>query len=86
MAMLGYIWITALMLLPVVQPDPEWPRFWTLRPMLTTPLVTGLGALVLYRVRNKYQDNRWVSVLTWLLLIPLFWIATILGFDGTLWN
>ena len=86
MGILGYIWITSLLLVPIVTPDPDWPRFWTLRPMIVTPLIVGVGAAVIHNIRKRHDQTMWINIFTWLLLLPLFWIATVLGLDGTLWN
>ncbi len=84
---LGFI---ALFISGVDQPNPEWGRFWMLRPLIVTPVVSGIGGIALLLPDILGLKTPWKRILGifggLLLFIIALWMGIILGLDGTLWN
>lgn len=82
--------LISVFLLGVNNPDPSWPHYWMVRPLIIVTMAGGMGAgfmYVMYAIRKKYDWNR-VVVFTFSLLafVVALWLGTVLGLNGTLWN
>ena len=71
-------------------PNPEWGRFWWIRPIITVPLAGAMGGAFNYFVSQQPISKRWVKILAGLLSLFVFlvglWLGIVLGLDGTYWN
>lgn len=85
----AFVWI-ALFLLSVKHPNPEWPRFWYVRPLLIVPFSGAMGGLFYYVMEHFRYMHHWkkivANVVSILVYIIGVWMGTVLGLDGTLWN
>jgi hypothetical protein len=79
-----------LFLAGVDEPDPAWPRFWMLRPLLIVPMAGAAGGAFFALLRPWHARGGWITVLAYVLSLLVFiiglWLGTVLGLDGTLWN
>ena len=74
----------------VDDPNPEWGKFWMIRPLIITPLAGAAGGAVYYfldTLRYKGNLNGTVAVvLSVMIYIIGLWLGIVLGLDGTMWN
>lgn len=86
---IGLIMICA-MVFSVNDPDPAWGVYWKIRPMIVTPVITAFGACSFFLKNIVHPKEASMKLLIFILsllgFIMSFWIGTILGLDGTLWN
>ncbi|WP_297333390.1 potassium transporter KefB [Flavobacterium sp.] len=82
--------VIAFFILSVNIPNPEWGRYWRVKPLLLTPFIGAFGGMVMYyctRLAAFLQINK---VAGFLLSMPVYlvilWIGIVLGLNGTLWN
>jgi len=82
--------LISLMVFSVDEPNPEWGRFWMIRPLIITPLAAAFGALSFFLkdfVRPESDLMRLVVILLSIFaFIIALWMGSVLGLDGTLWN
>jgi len=82
--------LISLLVFSVDEPNPEWGKFWMIRPLIITPIVAAFGFLSFYLkdfVRPQSDLMRLVVILISILaFIIALWMGTVLGLDGTLWN
>lgn len=74
----------------VDNPNPEWGKYWRIRPLVITP-IAGAGAGLFYHLMGYMRNQSgWASVAGWILSIlgcfVALWLGTVLGLDGTMWN
>lgn len=88
--MIGYVLITLFLLVPGVTTDPDWPRFWTVRPLIMVPLAGAAGGAFYHFLQVLGNKKGWnkilLSIVGLLVFIIGLWMGTILGLDGTLWD
>ncbi len=74
----------------VKHPNPSWPAYWMVRPLVLVPVAGALGGGFVYVVRQWGQQETWKKVVATLIgvfgYLVAVWIGTIVGLDGTLWN
>ncbi len=79
-----------LLLLSVDEPNPAWPEYWMVRPLIVVPIAGAMGGLFYYLMDHLRYEGGWKKVLAILLSVIVYcfilWIGTILGLDGTLWD
>jgi hypothetical protein len=80
----------SLLLLSVDHPNPAWPKFWMIRPLIIVPLAGAVGGAFSYYMEQFRVQGGWkaaaaivVSVLVYFIGL---WLGIVLGLDGTLWN
>ncbi|WP_019990717.1 hypothetical protein [Rudanella lutea] len=88
-AALGLVLISVF-LLTADEPDPNWPQYWMVRPLLIVPMAGGLAGGINYAldfVRVQGEKQKIVANIASILihLIGLF-MGFVLGLDGTMWN
>lgn len=69
--------------------NPEWGKFWMIRPLIITPLAGAMGG-AFYSFMD-YQSSRGFNrtIAIFLSLVVYFiglWLGTVLGLAGTMWN
>lgn len=73
----------------VDNPNPEWGKFWRVRPLIITPLAGAMGGA--FYAFMDYQSSRGFNrILAILLSIVVYvvglWLGIVLGLAGTMWN
>lgn len=88
-AVIGLI-VISFFIFSVDQPNPEWGKFWRVRPLIITPLAAAFGILSFY-LKDLLQPKTTVLVIvvyviSTLAFIVALWLGIVLGLDGTMWN
>ena len=73
----------------VDNPNPEWPKYWFIRPLIITPLGGAVGGA--FYAFMDYQSsrgfNRTVAILLSIVVYVIgLWMGTVLGLAGTMWD
>lgn len=70
--------------------DPDWPRFWMIRPLVIVPLAGALGGVFYYNMDHLRDQGgsrkALANVLSLLVYLVVLWLGTVLGLDGTWWD
>jgi uncharacterized integral membrane protein len=79
-----------LLLLQVRNPDPAWPKFWMIRPLIVVSCGGAMGGVVFYMMDQLRQQGGGkkilANILSLLLFVFILWLSFIFGLDGTLWD
>ncbi len=73
------------------EPNPEWPKFWMLRPLIVVPFAGAMGGLC-YHLIDYFLGKKggWKKVVAIILSVIVYifglWMGTVLGLVGTMWN
>lgn len=69
--------------------DPNWGKYWMVRPLVIVPLAGAAGGGFIYFMYSRFQGG-WAKILLTLLgiigFIIALWLGTVIGLDGTYWN
>lgn len=82
--------LISLFLFSVDNPNPEWPKFWMLKPLVIVPVAGAMGGVFYYFMDHLRFQGGWIKVLS--IFMRLFgyvialWLGTVLGLSGTLWD
>lgn len=82
--------LISLFVFGVDNPNPEWGKFWIIRPLIVVPLAGAMGGLCNYflvHFHHRFGINKTVAVIVsgFVFIIGL-WLGIVLGLDGTLWD
>ena len=84
------LFIISFFVFQVDEPDPDWGKFWMIRPLIITPLAGAFGILAFYLKQYvRPKSDLWkfiVLIVSFIAFIIALWLGTVLGLDGTLWN
>lgn len=79
-----------LFLAGVDDPNPDWPKFWMVRPLVVVPIAGAMGGVFYYFMDFMRNQGLWskifANVICILGYLVAIWLGTVLGLDGTLWN
>lgn len=69
--------------------NPEWGKFWMIRPLIVTPLAGAMGGAFYYFM--DYQSSRGFNrtlaiILSIVVFIIGLWLGIVLGLAGTMWD
>ena len=82
--------VISLFIFPANGGNPEWGRFWMIKPLLITPFSGAMGGLVSYFMAQLAEINRWNKVLVTICSAIIFiiglWMGIVLGLNGTMWD
>ena len=82
--------LISLFLFQVKNPNPAWPTYWMVKPLIMVPLAGAAGGAFTYFLDNLRSKGGWKTAAAILSSIIGFifalWIGTVLGLNGTLWN
>lgn len=82
--------IISLFIFTIEDPNPEWGKYWRIKPIIITPLVAAFGFLSFYLkvYINPKSDAGKIVVffMSVIAFIVALWLGTVLGLNGTLWN
>ncbi|WP_242919796.1 potassium transporter KefB [Pontibacter liquoris] len=88
-ATVGLILI-AFFLIGAGAPDPAWPSFWMVKPLLMVPAAGALGGLFFYNMDPLRAQGGGRTVVAYILSLLVFlvvlWLGTVLGLNGTMWD
>ncbi|MBD2700196.1 potassium transporter KefB [Spirosoma sp. BT702] len=74
----------------VNHPNPDWPKFWMVRPLIIVPLAGACGGAFYYFTNYLPFQKGWkkiaINVLSLFVFLIGLWMGIVLGLDGTLWN
>ncbi len=88
-ALIALIVISAF-LFSVGESNPEWGKYWMIRPLIIVPLAGAMGGAFFYFMGYLFQKDSWSKALAVVLGIIGYviglWLGTVLGLDGTYWN
>jgi hypothetical protein len=70
-------------------PNPEWGKYWMIRPLLVTPLAGAVGGA--FYAFMDYQSsrgfNRTAAILLSIVVYVIgLWLGIVLGLAGTMWD
>ncbi|WP_461127488.1 potassium transporter KefB [Spirosoma aerophilum] len=82
--------LIVLFLLPVKNPNPNWPKLWMLKPLIVVPLAGAAGGVFFYFMDQLRYQGSWLkalaNILSLLVYIIGLWLGAVLGLNGTLWD
>lgn len=88
-AAIGFVLI-ALFLFSVNNPNPTWPKYWMLRPLVVVPFAGAMAGVFYYLIDFLRIQGGWkkwsANGISFLVLLIGLWMGFVLGLDGTLWN
>ncbi len=79
----------SVFLLGVDEPNPAWPKFWMVRPLLIVTLAGATGGLIYYVMNHVFYygwKKAFAVVISLIVYIIGLWIGFVLGLVGTLWD
>lgn len=82
--------LIALFLLPIQNPNPEWGKFWLVKPFILVSLAGATGGAVYFFIGKLSAQQGWPKIVATIISILIYligiWMGTVIGLDGTLWN
>jgi hypothetical protein len=82
--------LICIFLAGVQHPNPEWPTFWYIRPLIIVPLAGAAGGACYYFIDRLRSQGGWQKIVTGIVSLLVYviglWLGTILGLAGTLWD
>jgi hypothetical protein len=88
-ASIGLVLIAAF-LFSAGEPNPAWPTFWMIKPLIMVPLAGSCGGLFYHLMDPIRNKGGWKKILinafSVLVYIIGLWLGTVLGLNGTMWN
>lgn len=70
--------------------NPEWPKFWMVKPLILTPIVTSFGGALYYYLDQLRSSGPVMNVVATILgllgYVFFLWMGFVLGLNGTFWN
>jgi hypothetical protein len=84
------LFIISFFVLSVDDPDPDWGKYWMIRPLVITPLAAAFGMLSFFLKDFIHPRGKFLTILVFSLSLVVFvialWLGFVLGLDGTLWD
>jgi hypothetical protein len=81
------LFLVILFLVGAGEPDPNWPRFWMLKPLVIVPLAGAMGGFCSYVLDRMLPGKKIIAVILGLVVYIIgFYMGFVLGMDGTYWN
>jgi hypothetical protein len=82
--------LIVLFLLAAGEPNPDWPKFWMIRPLVIVPAAGAAGGVFFYFMDSLRYQGGWKKILANIASLVVYfiglWLGTVLGLDGTMWN
>jgi hypothetical protein len=82
--------LMSLFLFNVREPNPEWGKYWMIRPLLMLTFAGAMGGLCYHYISN-FRALVGISkpvalIVSFIIFIVGLWMGFVLGLNGTLWN
>jgi hypothetical protein len=72
------------------EPNPEWGKYWMIRPLIITPPAGAMGGLcnyLLVHFHDKVGIHKAIAMsLSVIVFLVGLWMGIVLGLDGTMWD
>ena len=82
--------LISLFLLGAGEPEPEWPKFWMIKPLLIVTSAGALGGLFVYNMDPLRALGGWrkifAVIISLLVYLVVLWLSAALGLNGTMWD
>lgn len=82
--------VMILFLSGVDNPNPAWPKYWQVRPLIVMPLAGAAGGAFFYIMRSRGYTSGWQKIVAMFVSLLVYviglWLGSVVGLDGTLWN
>jgi hypothetical protein len=82
--------VILIFILPVKNTNPDWGKFWMIRPLIITPLAGAMGGLFYSFMDALRHKGGFKKILANIISLMIFliglWMGIVLGLDGTLWD
>jgi hypothetical protein len=82
--------LISVFLLKAGSPNPAWPKFWMIRPLLVVPAAGAAGGIFYYFMDHLRYQGGWKKVVANVLSLVVYiiglWLGTVLGLAGTMWD
>lgn len=79
-----------IFLLSAGEPDPDWPQYWIVKPLLVVPVAGAIGGVFYFFMDHLRAKSGWLKALGALLSIAgyfvVLWLGTVEGLNGTMWD
>lgn len=86
---IGLALITAFLIM-AGDGNPEWGKFWRIRPLVVVPIAGAMGAIAHFVLDPLRDLSFWgklvANALSLVIYIIALWLGTVLGLDGTMWD
>ena len=82
--------LMALFLVGVDELEPHWPKLWFIRPLIVVQLAGAIGGAFYHIMDTEMPRKAWgrilAIVISLIVYILAFWLGSVFGLDGTLWD
>jgi hypothetical protein len=82
--------LISLFVFGVDHPDPDWGKYWMIKPLIITPLAGAMGGLSNYIIMGFHRQvgaNKVVAIIISAIVFFVgLWLGVVLGLDGTMWD
>jgi ABC-type transport system involved in cytochrome c biogenesis permease subunit len=80
--------LIGVFLFGVHDPNPEWGRYWMIRPMVIVPLAGATGGAFFHLMLERFRGSGriFAIIVSCIVFIIGLWMGFVLGLDGTLWD
>lgn len=84
------LFLIAAFLLSADYVNPEWSKYWMVKPLILTPMVASLGGVLYYYLDNLRTGSAKMQIIATVLgllgFVFFLWMGFVLGLNGTFWN
>jgi ABC-type dipeptide/oligopeptide/nickel transport system permease subunit len=82
--------LISFFLISAGEPNPEWGKYWRIRPLILVPFAGAMGGLcnyILIRFHQQFGVHKAIAIILSLIIFIIgLWLGTVLGLDGTYWD
>ena len=86
---IGLVLIT-IFLLSADYVNPEWSKYWMVKPLILTPIVASFGGALYFYLDKLRASGPVMNVIATILglvgYVFFLWMGFVLGLNGTFWN
>ncbi len=84
------LFLILLFLLPAGDPNPEWEKYWMIKPIIMVPFAGAVGGAFYHLMSPMRRKGGWnkivANIISFIVFIFGLWIGSVLGLNGTYWN